>query len=693
MEDSNRGHSNSSTLQRSFPDGTVTAPVRTRWTPNAEQMLILESIFNSGMVNPSKDETARIRRLLEQFGPVGDVNVFSTGSRTGARPSARLLAHLPAASPPRDPQGGFHRADRVRHRVGREHRVDRGALPRARRLDLLLYREDKEIWFIVQGLGFGIALPLMATFEAVKERVPNKFSRCFTAGTWSSIRGGFTIVRDFKDICFHSYFSIMDGLVEATGETIMDMRISQVPGCLLAGILGVLIDVPMISLIVLYKVPVMLFKGWKQLIQDLIGRSGPFLENVCVPFAGLLILLWPVAVELTAIAGILSSLSLGCYAAAVVYQENSTMSGILYVITVISMFDEFTNDFLYMREGSCFPRPKYRKAAISRSPSFPIKRDLIQADSYPAKRPLIKTASMKVQELKAVVIWDNFFKSCEGVGKELVGAGAIHISDLEEWQNSKNKIVNIGLPSYVCLQCFIRSIKSGSVGFVMRDNVEVTSLNRPEGRIFDWLFEPMLVLKEQIKAANLETIEEEYLYKLALYCSDARRASSWQNGGIAPAEEVKRAQLEGLSRRLQGFSLTISRMPTFRRRLEEVTNGISVVSFASYDGIASVAGKECLVEDDLLLPTPGLAVAAMSNLVDMCTAEFAKLCEKARLAVSGGSRSPRAEPEPERPTRLERPPLGFPALSQALRFESRPRPPPTPCSDAALALLLDCFSP
>ncbi|RWW24608.1 hypothetical protein GW17_00011091 [Ensete ventricosum] len=68
MEDSNRGHSNSSTLQRSAPDGTVPGPVRTRWTPDAEQMLILESIFNSGLVNLTKDETARIRRLLEQFG-------------------------------------------------------------------------------------------------------------------------------------------------------------------------------------------------------------------------------------------------------------------------------------------------------------------------------------------------------------------------------------------------------------------------------------------------------------------------------------------------------------------------------------------------------------------------------------------------------------------------------------------------
>ncbi|RWW26630.1 hypothetical protein GW17_00008975, partial [Ensete ventricosum] len=37
---------------------------------------ILESIFNSGMVNPPKEETVRIRKLLEKFGAVGDANVF-----------------------------------------------------------------------------------------------------------------------------------------------------------------------------------------------------------------------------------------------------------------------------------------------------------------------------------------------------------------------------------------------------------------------------------------------------------------------------------------------------------------------------------------------------------------------------------------------------------------------------------------
>lgn len=51
-------------------------PVRSRWTPKPEQIVILESIFNSGMVNPPKDETVRIRKLLEPYGSVGDANVF-----------------------------------------------------------------------------------------------------------------------------------------------------------------------------------------------------------------------------------------------------------------------------------------------------------------------------------------------------------------------------------------------------------------------------------------------------------------------------------------------------------------------------------------------------------------------------------------------------------------------------------------
>jgi hypothetical protein len=68
-------------------------PARSRWAPKPEQILILESIFNSGMVNPAKDETARIRRILERFGAVRDANVFYwfQNRRSRSRRRARQL--------------------------------------------------------------------------------------------------------------------------------------------------------------------------------------------------------------------------------------------------------------------------------------------------------------------------------------------------------------------------------------------------------------------------------------------------------------------------------------------------------------------------------------------------------------------------------------------------------------------------
>ncbi|KAK9068897.1 hypothetical protein SSX86_013013 [Deinandra increscens subsp. villosa] len=47
-----------------------------RWNPKPEQIRILESIFNSGMVNPPREEIRKIRAQLQEYGQVGDANVF-----------------------------------------------------------------------------------------------------------------------------------------------------------------------------------------------------------------------------------------------------------------------------------------------------------------------------------------------------------------------------------------------------------------------------------------------------------------------------------------------------------------------------------------------------------------------------------------------------------------------------------------
>ena len=47
-----------------------------RWNPKPEQIRIIESIFNSGMVNPPSEEIQKIRMQLQEYGEVGDTNVY-----------------------------------------------------------------------------------------------------------------------------------------------------------------------------------------------------------------------------------------------------------------------------------------------------------------------------------------------------------------------------------------------------------------------------------------------------------------------------------------------------------------------------------------------------------------------------------------------------------------------------------------
>lgn len=162
-------------------------------------------------------------------------------------------------------------------------------------------------------------------------------------------------------------------------------RFLYLPPALIAAVLGFIVDFPVISLIALCKSPYMLFKGWRRLFHDLIGREGPFLETICVPFAGLAILLWPLATVGAVLGSMVSSIFLGAYAGVIVYQvnifyiafvflahfsvqhitrfcgfflfqESSFWFGICYIIASLSIYDEYSNDVLDMPEGSCFAR-------------------------------------------------------------------------------------------------------------------------------------------------------------------------------------------------------------------------------------------------------------------------------------------------------------------------------------------------
>ncbi|GKV43094.1 hypothetical protein SLEP1_g50431 [Rubroshorea leprosula] len=109
--------------------------------------------------------------------------------------------------------------------------------------------------------------------------------------------------------------------------------------------------------IALWKSPYMLFKGWKRLLEDLIGREGPLLETVCVPFAGLAILLWPLAVIGAVISAIIASFFLGFYGGIVVLQVCHKPH--FFIVHSALITDGI---FLYpISVGSLFARPRYRR--------------------------------------------------------------------------------------------------------------------------------------------------------------------------------------------------------------------------------------------------------------------------------------------------------------------------------------------
>ncbi|KAK8963022.1 hypothetical protein KSP40_PGU018516 [Platanthera guangdongensis] len=429
---------------------------------------------------------------------------------------------------------------------------------------------------VLTGAGYGFLKPIMATFDAIGEGKEDKFLHCIRDGIWSTIKGSCTVVRDLKDVSFHSYFSIMDDLrlQNAPNGKPYEIRLTCIPGAFLAGVAGILIDLPMITLIAIFKSPYMLFKGWNRLFHDLIGREGPFLETACVPFAGLAILLWPAAVVGATLASILSSLALGGYAAVVAYQESSIKMGMAYAFSSLSMFDEYSNDVLDLPEGSCFPRYQYRKDPSSetslRSTSF--------NQGKRESKNTSRTTSFKntMAEIKPLKLLEQLFAECKLYGDNLVADQVITAKDFKEFKSGKtgSSIISVGLPAYCILQALVRSAKENVDGLLLSDNTEVMTQNRPKDAFFDFFFDPLMIIKEQIRVKNFTEEEEGYLCKLVLLLGHPDRLNLMTTAS-SPLNERRRAEINAIARRLQGITKSISRYPTVRRRFDELLKSFS----------------------------------------------------------------------------------------------------------------------
>lgn len=444
---------------------------------------------------------------------------------------------------------------------------------------------------VVVGVGYGFFTPWVSAFEAFRqENESKKYIHCVVDGTWDTVKGSCTVVRDFADICIHSYPVYLTEIRESSNsDELQTLRFIHIPAIIIVGLMGLIIDVPSFTAIAIIKSPLMLLKGWQRLTHDLISRQGPFLETACIPIAGLTILLWPLFVIGSIVLAIFSSVFVGLYGSIVVYQERSFRRGLAYVFAMIAEFDEYTNDWLYLREGTILPKPRYRKKQASYSSDGTVGHNRVRGERFNAslmESPTMLMPSLgpsrsvreTIQEVKMVQVWGNMMRTCEIQGRELLDANVLTQADLNEWLKAKNgheaPIIGVGLPSYSCLYTLLHSIQAGADGILLFDNVIINHENRPQDRLVDWFFNPLMVLKEQIKILKLGDGELQYLERVLLFGSHPQRMEAWENGCVIPQDPLRAAQIQGISRRMTGMSRSMSKLPTYRRRYRHLIKGL-----------------------------------------------------------------------------------------------------------------------
>ncbi|KAG0490408.1 hypothetical protein HPP92_007271 [Vanilla planifolia] len=187
-----------------------------------------------------------------------------------------------------------------------------------------------------------------------------------------------------------------------------------------------------------------------------------------------------------------------------------------------------------------------------------------------------RTLKKAIRELKPIQIWDWLFRSCELNGRVLLSEGVITAEDLEECiDKGKCKKLSIRLPAWCILQCLLRSAKLHVNGLLISDGVELTDFTWPKDKVLEWLFGPLVIMKEQMKGLHLDENEESCLRTLIMANSN-ERPEDWEGSGFSSGDMVRRAQLQAILRRLQGMVASLSILPTFRRRFNSLVKSLYV---------------------------------------------------------------------------------------------------------------------
>ncbi|XP_024515202.1 uncharacterized membrane protein At3g27390-like [Selaginella moellendorffii] len=302
---------------------------------------------------------------------------------------------------------------------------------------------------------------------------------------------------------------------------------ARLVGCAGVAVVGLVVDVPAVCGIAVAKAPVFLWKGWKQEVINMeeCVEDGVCSRPICLPVTGAMLALWPARVAASLGSALLYSLAKGFNGAVVAYREKSIRCGLKHVIAAIAEYDELSNDMIHLRQGTCLPKPAYRKNHRHRH-----RRDQEPADDLVHEREQQKRGlGVSFHVIREMDLGELFEFMSSGYGPRLIEQGLLASTDKLTVESAALTILSYLLTS-----------------------------TKQEERGHDHYYDSLETLQRQILEAELDATEEQYLYDMVL-----RR-----QGGFRELDPIRGAMLQAFGRRIRGISAFLSRNPEFRKQYE-----------------------------------------------------------------------------------------------------------------------------
>eukprot|EP00850_Spirogloea_muscicola_P006796 SM000033S12317 [mRNA] locus=s33:90752:94674:+ [translate_table: standard] len=192
---------------------------------------------------------------------------------------------------------------------------------------------------------------------------------------------------------------------------------------------------------------------------------------------------------------------------------------------------------------------------------------------------LARTAAGKprpAQHLAVKQLWSSLMGTCKMIGHELVDCGVIGPKEMQrwtlDWAGPNMRSGAVGIPALCLLRTLLQSYKRNSAGLVFCDGHELLASNKPDHRVVEWFFNPLMVIKLQLQADQLSPREERYFEGLVLSMGNDTVLERWlqDKDAAPPTEAARNSELQGFARRIQGIATTLATFPTFRRRFHRL---------------------------------------------------------------------------------------------------------------------------